>query len=69
MTPAQYRQRNLNSHHQPHNNNCQDWLAENGIDKSRLTSRGFGESQPLMTNDTRDGRERNRRVEINLNKN
>lgn len=46
-----------------------DWLAEHGIDKSRLTSRGFGESQPLMTNDTRDGRERNRRVEIILNKN
>ncbi len=46
-----------------------EWLVENGISKSRLTSRGFGESQPLMTNDTRDGRERNRRVEILLNKN
>ncbi len=42
------------------------WLVENGIAESRLVSRGFGESQPLMTNDTRDGRERNRRVEINL---
>ena len=46
-----------------------DWLVEHGIDNSRLTSRGFGESKPLMTNDTRDGRERNRRVEINLIKN
>jgi len=46
-----------------------DWLVEHGIDNSRLTSRGFGESKPLMTNDTRDGRERNRRVEIILNKN
>ena len=46
-----------------------DWLVENGIDSSRLVSRGFGESQPLMTNDTREGRERNRRVEINLIKN
>ena len=46
-----------------------DWLSEHGIDKSRLTSRGFGESQPIMSNDTREGRERNRRVEIILNKN
>jgi len=43
-----------------------DWLVENGIERSHLVSRGFGESQPLMTNDTRSGRERNRRVEINL---
>jgi len=46
-----------------------DWLTEHGIEKSRLTSRGYGESKPIMTNDTRDGRERNRRVEILLNKN
>jgi len=43
-----------------------DWLITNGIDSSRLVARGFGESQPLMTNNTRAGRERNRRVEINL---
>ena len=46
-----------------------DWLVENGIDRSRLTARGFGESQPLMDNKTREGRYRNRRVEIVLNKN
>ncbi|NNK86671.1 MAG: OmpA family protein, partial [Flavobacteriaceae bacterium] len=46
-----------------------DWLVENGIDRSRLTARGFGESQPIMSNNTRDGRARNRRVEINLIKN
>lgn len=45
-----------------------DWLGDNGIDKSRLTARGFGESKPIMDNGTRDGRARNRRVEINLNK-
>ena len=46
-----------------------DWLVENGIDASRLTARGFGESQPIMDNKTREGRARNRRVEINLIKN
>ena len=46
-----------------------DWLVENGIDSSRLSARGFGESQPIMSNKTRDGRARNRRVEINLIKN
>ena len=43
-----------------------DWLVENGIASSRLTARGFGESQPIMDNRTREGRARNRRVEINL---
>ena len=46
-----------------------DWLVENGISRSRLTARGFGESQPIMDNKTREGRSRNRRVEINLIKN
>lgn len=46
-----------------------DWLSENGIERSRLVARGFGESQPIMSNNTRDGRARNRRVEINLIKN
>ncbi|NNL79647.1 MAG: OmpA family protein [Flavobacteriaceae bacterium] len=46
-----------------------DWLVENGISSSRLSARGFGESQPIMDNRTRDGRARNRRVEINLIKN
>ncbi len=46
-----------------------DWLVENGIEKSRLVSAGFGESKPLMPNNTRSGRNRNRRVEINLIRN
>lgn len=43
-----------------------DYLIANGIDSSRLTSKGFGESKPIATNATRTGRSQNRRVEINL---
>jgi OOP family OmpA-OmpF porin len=40
------------------------YFAERGIDPSRLTTRGFGESQPLADNKTDEGRARNRRVEL-----
>lgn len=35
-----------------------------GIDKSRLSSRGFGESAPIDTNNTPEGKANNRRVEF-----
>jgi outer membrane protein OmpA-like peptidoglycan-associated protein len=34
------------------------------IDRARLVARGYGESQPIASNETREGRERNRRVEF-----
>ena len=34
------------------------------IDRSRLVAKGYGESQPIASNETREGRERNRRVEF-----
>ena len=34
-----------------------------GIDGSRLTAKGYGESRPVASNATKDGREQNRRVE------
>ena len=39
-------------------------LISIGIDASRLESKGFGESKPLATNDTPEGRAQNRRTEF-----
>ncbi|MFI5094560.1 MAG: OmpA family protein [Candidatus Acidiferrales bacterium] len=44
-----------------------DFLAEQGVPASTITARGFGKSQPVATNDTPEGRQRNRRVELVLN--
>ena len=41
-------------------------IASMGIDKSRLTAEGYGESHPVADNATAEGRERNRRVEIRI---
>jgi len=41
-----------------------DELIANGVDRSRISTRGMGESQPIATNDTPEGRAQNRRVEI-----
>ncbi len=40
------------------------YLVKKGVDASRLDTRGFGESQPIDTNDTDLGRARNRRIEF-----
>lgn len=45
-----------------------DWLVEHGIPEKRLTSEGYGETQPIATNETAEGRQQNRRVEISLDK-
>jgi OOP family OmpA-OmpF porin len=41
-----------------------DYLVANGIDSGRLNSRGYGELSPIADNATREGRQRNRRVEL-----
>ena len=41
-----------------------DFLAEHGVARDRLMSKGFSASRPLATNKTEAGRETNRRVEF-----
>jgi len=41
-----------------------DYLVSRGIDRDRTSAQGFGKSQPIASNDSSDGRARNRRVEL-----
>lgn len=41
-----------------------NWLADHGVDRSRLTTKGYGEDRPVASNDTEAGRRKNRRVEL-----
>lgn len=42
------------------------YLESKGVSADRLESRGFGSSQPVDTNDTEEGRAKNRRVEFKV---
>jgi len=44
-----------------------DFLGEQGVSPSSITAQGFGKAEPVATNDTAEGRQRNRRVEIVVN--
>ena len=44
------------------------WLVKHGIDKKRLSSKGFGPDKPIDSNDTKEGRQNNRRVEFQIKK-
>ncbi|CAI2525743.1 OmpA family protein [Serratia ficaria] len=44
------------------------WLTAHGVEPSRLSERGKGESQPVAGNDTEEGRAKNRRVDFILPK-
>ena len=41
-----------------------DFMIQQGIEADRLVVEAYGESRPIATNQTDDGRRRNRRVEV-----
>ena len=41
-----------------------DYLIQQGMPVSSVTTKGFGETQPVASNDTAQGRQQNRRVEL-----
>jgi outer membrane protein OmpA-like peptidoglycan-associated protein len=45
-------------------NSVRDFLIHEGTNTSSIAARGFGEYQPVATNDTAVGRQQNRRVEL-----
>lgn len=45
---------------------ARDYLVQQGVNADRLSTRGFGESQPVASNATAEGRARNRRVELEV---
>ncbi len=41
-----------------------NWLADHGVDRARLSSKGYGEARPVASNSTESGRAKNRRVQL-----
>ena len=42
------------------------YLISQGVEDTRLITLYFGESKPIATNDTPEGRQKNRRVEMKI---
>lgn len=43
-----------------------DALVARGVEASRLESEGYGEQFPVASNDTEEGRQRNRRIDVRV---
>lgn len=43
-----------------------DYFVEHGVAKERIAWKGFGESKPVDTNETAEGRHHNRRIELKI---
>lgn len=47
-------------------NAVKDYLVQQGVEVGRIAAFGYGETRPIASNDTEEGRETNRRVELDL---
>lgn len=43
-----------------------DYLVSHGVDRARLTPKGYGSNQPIADNTTEEGRQKNRRIQFKL---
>ena len=43
-----------------------EYFIHHGVSSNRLSYKGYGKSRPIATNDTDEGRQQNRRVELNI---
>ncbi len=43
-----------------------EYLTEHGVDGERLSYKGYGQSKPIATNKTEEGRQKNRRTEFKI---
>ena len=50
-------------------NSVARYLAQRGVNASRIKAIGYGEQRPVASNDTAEGRQKNRRVEIRISPN
>jgi len=42
------------------------YAVEKGLDESRITTHGYGQTKPVAANNTKEGRQQNRRVEVTI---
>ncbi len=42
------------------------YMADHGVNGSRITTNGYGQTKPIAANNTKDGRQQNRRVEVTI---
>ncbi len=47
-------------------NAVRDYLIKKGIEAERVTAVGYGETRPIATNESEDGRQKNRRTEVRI---
>ncbi|HVI85061.1 MAG TPA: OmpA family protein [bacterium] len=49
-------------------NAVKDLLMKGGVEESRMTTQGFGQDNPIASNDTEEGKAKNRRLELVVEK-